>query len=787
MGFAVYAQTAPVATPMAAASPAPATSVPAPTSAAIPLPEIVSQLESANGTLRAVAADLVSDQITASVADELPALTREIGARLEENARILAATPSLDTLRSMSSDWRQQRASVSGWTRDLTSRAAHLDRQTTDLTGMNRTWTQTLTLAGSSDAPAAIVERIRATLAQIGKTQERVEAERANVLGLQNRVIEQQVRVDNAVSAIQQARDEAVNRLFQQDSPPIWTAIAQLVVRRNFLLESNNSIGAQLTGIGAYAVRRSARFLLHALVLALFVWALFRLQRKVADLTDAEPDLGRGARVVGAPIATGIVLSLFTCGWIYPDAPRLLWAILGALALLPTIVILRRLVERHLFPILNALVVFYLVDQVRSVAASLPIASRLLFLSEMIGGACFLTWLIRTQSLAGVPVEDRDRLWKAMRVGARIGLTVFMAAGIANLIGFVSLASVAGDAVLRSAYMAIVLYAVVRIADGLILIALRIRPLSLLGIVRRHRERLALLIHRGLVWAAFALWMVRTLDLLALLTVANSVVHTVLNTPLNVGTFSLTLGHLIGFVITVWASLLISRFLRFVLEEDVYPRIDLPRGLPYAISTMVNYVILLIGFFMSVAAMGIDMTRFTILAGAFGVGLGFGLQNIFNNFVSGLILLFERPVKVGDVIQIGDATGVVQNIGIRASIIRTTSGSEVIVPNGSLISEKVTNWTFSNNQRNVVVPVTVAAGTEPQKVMDLLKRVALENERVVKEPAPQALLVKFGPASLDFELHAWTERVDLWEQTRSELAIEINSALLKEAIPTVAA
>jgi small-conductance mechanosensitive channel len=142
-------------------------------------------------------------------------------------------------------------------------------------------------------------------------------------------------------------------------------------------------------------------------------------------------------------------------------------------------------------------------------------------------------------------------------------------------------------------------------------------------------------------------------------------------------------------VITVWASFLISKFLRFLLEEDVCHHFNLVRGIPYAISTMLHYVILLLGFFVALGALGVDLTKLTILAGAFSVGIGFGLQNVINNFVSGLILLFERPIKVGDVIEVGGHVGEVSRIGIRASVIRTADDSEIIVPNGALISSQV--------------------------------------------------------------------------------------------------
>jgi len=197
---------------------------------------------------------------------------------------------------------------------------------------------------------------------------------------------------------------------------------------------------------------------------------------------------------------------------------------------------------------------------------------------------------------------------------------------------------------------------------------------------------------------------------------------------------------------------------------------------------MIHYVILFAGFLAAVAALGIDMTKVTILAGAFSVGVGLGLQNIFNNFVSGIILLFERPVKVGDIVQIEDASGVVEHIGIRASIIRTIEGSEIIVPNGKLISERVTNWTLTNRQHTIQLPVAVAPGADPGRVAALLEHAATAHPLIAKDPAPQALVVKLGPDSLGLELRAWTDRLEEWMQIRSELAISVSAALAAENI-----
>jgi small-conductance mechanosensitive channel len=249
-----------------------------------------------------------------------------------------------------------------------------------------------------------------------------------------------------------------------------------------------------------------------------------------------------------------------------------------------------------------------------------------------------------------------------------------------------------------------------------------------------------------------------------------------------VGQLSISLGNIVAFIVTVWLAFLLSRFLRFLLEEDIYPRVNLARGVPYAVSTMLHYAILLVGFFFAVAAMGIDMTKFTILAGAFGVGLGFGLQNIVNNFVSGLILLFERPVHVGDMIQVGGRDGKLRRIGMRASVIRTLEGSEVIVPNGQLISEEVLNWTLSDQQRRLEIPVGVAYGTDPERVIEILTNVGLKHPDIMTDPPPDTLFLGFGDSALDFQLRAWTSNFKRWQNIKSELAVAINAALRDEGL-----
>jgi len=158
------------------------------------------------------------------------------------------------------------------------------------------------------------------------------------------------------------------------------------------------------------------------------------------------------------------------------------------------------------------------------------------------------------------------------------------------------------------------------------------------------------------------------------------------------------------------------------------------------------------------------------------------MQNIVNNFVSGIILLFERPVKVGDVIQLENAEGVVKRIGIRASVVRSSNGSEIIVPNAKLISDPVTNWTFSQRRRLISLRVAVASEIEPRKVMDVLRRVAGGHPVVAKDGPVQALLTNLSDGTANYELRAWTDQSENWEQVRSDLLILMKASLATEGI-----
>lgn len=243
-----------------------------------------------------------------------------------------------------------------------------------------------------------------------------------------------------------------------------------------------------------------------------------------------------------------------------------------------------------------------------------------------------------------------------------------------------------------------------------------------------------------------------------------------------VWSFGMTLGsrHIsIGLVLTaaaiLYGAFLISWTVQALLMEGVFDRRNLQVGVRLSMARLIHYSFVCVGFLLALIRLGAQLRDFTIIAGALGVGIGFGLQGIINNFVSGLILLFERPVKVGDYIELGEHQAEIKKIGLRSTIVRTFDRSEIVVPNSDLIANQVTNLTLSDQYSVIKVPMSVAHGSDVPLVMNTLLECANEHNQVEDYPAPQVLFKGYGKSALDFELLVWLVKLDNMFQVKSDL------------------
>lgn len=227
-------------------------------------------------------------------------------------------------------------------------------------------------------------------------------------------------------------------------------------------------------------------------------------------------------------------------------------------------------------------------------------------------------------------------------------------------------------------------------------------------------------------------------------------------------------------ILSLFLLFYLSSKIRKILVKKIFPRYHLEVGVSQSMATIVRYVLIIIGLIIIFQTTGIDLSAIGLLVGALGVGIGFGLQSITNNFISGLIILFERPIKVGDRIELDDLAGNIVEISARATTIITNDNIVVIVPNSDFINSRVINWSHNNKQVRLNFPVGVSYNEDPEKIKKLLMEVANDNPGVLRSPEPYILFEEFGDSSLNFSVMVWTsEYIDRPRILRSELYYEI--------------
>ncbi|MCH7409031.1 mechanosensitive ion channel [Belliella sp. DSM 111904] len=251
----------------------------------------------------------------------------------------------------------------------------------------------------------------------------------------------------------------------------------------------------------------------------------------------------------------------------------------------------------------------------------------------------------------------------------------------------------------------------------------------------------------------------------------------------SIGESSLTVGLLITLIFSVFILFFVSELIRKILVNKVLSKYRIEIGTRQSVGIIVKYVIIIAGVFSILQTTGLDLSAFGILAGALGVGIGFGLQNITNNFISGLIILFEQPIKIGDRIEVGDISGDVVKISARSTMVVTNDNISVIVPNSQFIDSQVINW--SHNDRNIRFnyPVGVSYKEDPEKVRKILIEIAEANEGVLSRPAPDVLFDEFEDSSLNFILRVWTsDYINKPKVLKSQLYFEIFKRFTQEGI-----
>ena len=288
----------------------------------------------------------------------------------------------------------------------------------------------------------------------------------------------------------------------------------------------------------------------------------------------------------------------------------------------------------------------------------------------------------------------------------------------------------------------------------------------------------------ALLLSAIAVWTFADAETIRMLGDIVNSVKSFWDSPFfTIGNFRLTVQALVKLAIVFLVLWFGTRVAGRLLRTKVLDKTDLNEGLKFSVQRVTSYLFFGIGALVGLEFLGVDLGSLAVFSGALGIGIGLGFQTIAKNFASGLILLFEQPIKVGDRVQVGDLMGNIVNIGSRGTWVRTNDNIVMIVPNSEFIEGRVTNWTANDRYVRINLPLGVSYNCDPEHVRDVILGVAREHPDVLEDPSPGVIFTGFGASSLDFRLRVWTRRqVSTPRTISSQLYFNLFAALKREDI-----
>jgi len=676
-------------------------------------------------------------------------------------------------------------AALNGYLIDIEKFVNTLNKRTSDLSDYRKeikdaiyVWEITKNFLSNDNSSSTVLSSIQDILRGLGDTDQLMVEQIDVIFKSQNGITDRRIEIEQSLELLKSVVSKTSQKIFNIDSSPIWLIHKDTVSFRNVINEvSKNGLSAY-NNAKAYGEQNIELIIINIVTILLLMVLIIYLKAKQAKLVHYH-DQRELWIMFNHPLGLAILLGLLVFAPPYEFFPKATGDILVLLVYLTVTFILFPVISKKAKVFLLTLAFFLTFNTTMHFVSHYQIVGRILLLLESLAGV-YIVYLVLKPGFGSYDYFNLS-IAKWMIYFLPFAFLTFGLSAITNLLGASLFSEYLLYSTTKSIAMGILIFAGVLVLNGMIVILLRSPRAKTVYFVKEHSEILENRTRQLLQIGMFAFFLIKIAEEFNVWIQINTWFNTLLDFDIAFGDREITFRGIFAFFITILVSWWIARLLRLILEKELFQRLNLPRGIPGAISTSIYYFIISLGFFLALTQSGIELSQISIIIGALGVGIGFGLQNIISNFISGIILAFERPIQEGDMIEVGTLLGTVKSIGIRASKVRTFDGSEVIVPNNNLISNEVINWTLSDTKRRNTIEIGVAYGNNPRVVSEILHDVAIKYPKTHKDPEPLVVFVGFGDSSLDFKLHFWTY-FDEGYISKSEVSMNVYDALSKAGI-----
>lgn len=736
---------------------------------------IINRIEGYTLMLNELGSTLKRGYDTSGIAERLPLIDSSLHV-IKGNIAALGATPNIHDLYTNKVMLVQLSRILEMWQNDL---FRHYD----ELVSINDTLQQVRKDTSMRVVPAEdelrefYVSQLTSLILKFRQTDKANKQALLQMGLLQNEVAMRYIAVTNLLGDMEFALDNYSRRMFIKDYTYLWQPKKQ-VSEPGFFKVLKNSLSKNVRVLTIFFALQWPILIVWALLGGLFAFWVHNNIKRVRNnhpATEAEAILQHSRLLYRFPVA-GMLMFIFTVsGLVSVQYPVLYLQLNWVITIAALSYILRHFIPPHIFRhwlLLVAILFLYFINNL-TIQATNAEQWGLFFVTIASIVLGFRLRRITEQSTLALPKHSRRVLILFILMSAFSMLLVIS--------GRITAAKIIGSTAATAVTMAVSLLFFADLLMESVYLQVEANKSSSTFIsfidFQNIQARLKVLLY---LFATLA-WLMLIARNLYVYDNIYDAIASFLGTERKIGNTVFTFGSVIVFLLVIWVSTVISQMIAYMFGDPQNAAAGKKNRLGSAM-LLVRLAVLAVGILLAFAASGIPMDKLAIVIGALGVGIGFGLQNIVNNLVSGVILAFEKPIEVGDVIEMGTRSGVVKEIGIRSSKISAYDGSEVIVPNGDLISQQLINWTLSNRTRRVELIIGVDYGADIKTVTEILKQAVVGREGVMETPEPVVFLFQFGDNSVNFRVFFWLTDLALAGQLQHDALAAIYENLQKAGI-----
>lgn len=667
------------------------------------------------------------------------------------------------------------------WEVVIEDRIKIYDTNTKLLNNSSTLWSQTHVNSVKENAPEAVLTHITSVIVKIEELSNEVKSKYDNTLINSQIINTNMLKLKDFDLALQKKEEFLRSKIFFQNEAPLFEAISSEEFSFvDFITNIDDVLVEKYKEAYTYVQtnpKERFNFFIAIFFIASFIAYFYYLYIKKRLFVKKSSSEKKSFKFLSRPLSTFLILSILVSSAIFIDKPKAFIDIQLLFLIFPIIWILWVVVDRDLKKYIQVFFFLYIAYTIDKNSVGYAYESRVVMLLINVALLVFLINIFRNNLVRYITYSFVRKL-----IGTILGVYILaLVLSIASdIYGSVLLSNRILDGVFLSLYTSIIFYTIYIILTSYVVILLRRRMSTASNMLELYAQKIENSIRVLIKLWMFGWWL---LILTKIVGAYPYIVHfrdEFLALSWQVSDITISVQSIFDFIIIIVATWFIAKATKAILEVEVFARFNLPRGLPTAIITILNYSIVISGTIIAFSSLGVNAQQFALIFGALGVGIGFGLRNIIANFVSGIIMVFERPVQIGDTIEMDKTLGSVQSIGARSSVIKTFDGSEVIVPNADFIAKEITNWTLSDEHRRKTLEFKVATDSDIYKVLEIMKEVVLNHKDVLSDPEPITTFKGFDEYYLRFKVYYWLS--DNLILAQSEIAISIYEELQKAGI-----